>query len=102
MSLVDGIKTFTAERAPDLRKEKAIVLTKQDLMVFCTDFNLPLFKMKNVVFKDYLVQKKTNLNMLFTWFSGTWIVAYEDIEGGKKDGQENSGTPDPTWILRAP
>jgi hypothetical protein len=87
MPLVDGIKTFAAEHAPDLCREKAVVLSKQDLITFCMDFDLPMFKMEKVVFKDRLVEKKTNLNVLFTPFRGIWVMAYEDAEEGEKDGQ---------------
>ncbi len=94
------VKSYAAVRGPDLRR--AVILEKQGLIDLCKDFNLPVFRMSGVVFKKGIMGRKSNLNLLFTWFSGIWIAAYEDIEGGKKDGQENSGTPDPTWILRAP
>lgn len=92
MPLVDGIETYSAEHAPDLRREKRIVLADQDLKEFCRKFNLPMFRMENVMFRDGLVEKKTDLNMLFTRFRGIWIMAYEDKKGGEKDGRENSRT----------
>ncbi len=95
-----NIKSYAAVCGPDLRK--AVILEKVDLVELCRNFNLPVFRMSGAVFKKGIMERKSNLNMLFTWFSGIWIAAYEDIEGGKKDGQENHGTPDPTWILRAP
>jgi hypothetical protein len=87
MPLVDGIKTFAAVHAPDLRREERVMLDKQNLLTFCRDMDLPLFKMEGVIFKDGIVEKKTNLNMLFTRFEGIWVMAYEDVEGEEKDGQ---------------
>ena len=87
MPLIDGVKIFAAEHAPDLRREKQVVPSKKDLIKFCMDFNLPMFRMEKVVFKDRLVEKKTDLNMLFTPFKGIWVMAYEDAEEGEKDGQ---------------
>ncbi len=87
MPLVDGIKTFAAVQAPDLRREERVMLDKQNLLAFCRDNDLPLFKMEGMTFKDGIVEKKANLNMLFAWFKGIWVMAYEDVEGEEKDGQ---------------
>jgi hypothetical protein len=48
--------------------------------------------MENITFKDRLVEKKTDFNLLFTRFSGIWIMAYEEMKGGEKDGQKTPGT----------
>ncbi len=87
MPLVDGIRTFAALHVPDLQREERVTLDKQNLLAFCRDMDLPLFKMEGITFKDGIVEKKTNLNMLFTRFKGIWLMAYEDMEGGKNDGQ---------------
>lgn len=87
MPLIDGVNSFAASEAPDFRDKEAVVLTEQDLRVLCKDYNLPLFIIQNITLKDRLVEKKTDLSLLFTWFRGIWIMAYEDMKGGEKDGQ---------------
>jgi hypothetical protein len=87
MPLVDGINTFTVQHAPDLRREEAVMLDKQNMQAFCRDMDLPMFKLKGVTFKYGVVEEKTSLNMLFTRYDGIWFMAYEDEEGGEKDGQ---------------
>ncbi len=93
MPLIDGVNSFAASKAPDLREEEAVVLTEHDLKTLCKDYNLPMFVIENITLKDRLVEKKTYLNLLFTRFSGIWIMAYEDMKGGEKDGQKTPGTP---------
>ena len=87
MPLIDEIKTFTVQHAPDLRREEIVTLDKQNMQAFCKDMDLPMFKLKGVTFKYGIVEEKTTLNMLFTRFSGIWVMAYEDMDGGEKDGQ---------------
>ena len=93
MPLIDGVKSFVASETPDFREEKVVVLTEQDLRCLCRDYDLPMFVMENITFKDRLIEKKTDLNLLFTRFSGIWIMAYEDMKGGEKDGKKTPGTP---------
>ncbi len=87
MPLIDEIKTFAVQHAPDLRREEIVMLDKRNMLAFCRDMDLPMFKLKGVTFKYGVVEEKTSLNMLFTCFSGIWIMAYEDEEGGEKNGQ---------------
>ncbi len=89
MPLIDGIKIFTVVDAPNLQEVERVVLDKQNMQAFCRDMNLPMFKLKGVTFRYGIVEEKTNLNMLFTRFSGIWIMAYEDadVDGGEKNGQ---------------
>jgi hypothetical protein len=85
MPLIDGVRTFFAAHAPEIRREMRGVLAKQDLLAFCEDFNLPMFKVEGIPYKDP-IEKKQQLNVLFTWFSGLWIMAFDDVCGGGKDG----------------
>jgi hypothetical protein len=87
MPLVEEIKAFAVQHAPDLRREEIVMLDKQNMQAFCRDMDLPMFKLKGVTFKYGVVEEKTNLNMLFTRYNGIWIMAYEEGEGGEKDGQ---------------
>ena len=87
MPIIDEIKTFEVQHAPDLRREEIVTLDKQNMQAFCRDMDLPMFKLKGVTFRYGVVEEKTSLNMLFTRFSGIWIMAYEDEEGGENDGQ---------------
>jgi hypothetical protein len=87
MPLIDGINTFPVQHAPDLQRDEIVMLDKQNMQAFCKDMDLPMFKLKGVTFKYGIVEEKTALNMLFTRFSGIWIMAYEEGEGGENDGQ---------------
>jgi hypothetical protein len=88
MPFVDGINTFAAASAPDLQQEEVVMLSEQDMRHLCIDYGLPMFVMENITLKDRIVEKKTDLSLLFTRFSGIWIMAYEDMKGGEKDGQK--------------
>lgn len=86
MPLIDGVKTFFVAHAPEIGRDMRVVLAKQDLLTFCEDFNLPMFKAEGIPYKDP-IEKKPHLNMLFTWFSGLWVIAFDNVSGGGKNGQ---------------
>ena len=86
MPLIDGIKTFRATQAPEFHRDMRVVLIKRDLMTFCKDYDLPLFKVEGVPYQKCLEENKGNLNVLFTWFKGVWIMAFDDTKGGERSG----------------
>jgi hypothetical protein len=86
MSLIDGIKTFRATQAPEFHRDMRVVLIKRDLMDFCRDHDRPLFRVEGVPYQTCLEENKGNLNVLFTWFTGLWVMAFDDAKGGVRSG----------------